>query len=324
MTTRAARPTTSRLVRKHDHYFALTGTGDIVSGVSHVDPELSPYGPPPTDGLRRAERGHAASGGGRATPAASDGPSAPRTWTSRRPPSRSGPAGPWGWRAGPRCRWPGPGTGPGWPAWSRPPGRRPSPRWRAARPPRPRCWPRRCGDGDPAGRVAGRRAARRRGPGGHRPGHGRRPAPGRADQQGCGLRGRRAAGRRQLPGPAGRGAGRGGGGVLHRAGGGPLAAGPAPVRRAQADRNPPAGLAAAGLAARGWSPVARPGPLFTTRCPVLGARKPLAAPFEHAWNNRVSPGQMLYTGSPEGAGVLAAQRGDDPFAVTTQIRILWR
>jgi hypothetical protein len=57
---------------------------------------------------------------------------------------------------------------------------------------------------------------------------------------------------------------------------------------------------------------------------VLGARKQLAAPFEQAWNKRVSPGQMLFTGSPEGAGVLAAQRGDDPFAVTTQIRTLWR
>jgi hypothetical protein len=28
--------------------------------------------------------------------------------------------------------------------------------------------------------------------------------------------------------------------------------------------------------------------------------------------------------SPEGTGILAAQRGDDPFAVTTQIRTLWR
>jgi len=46
--------------------------------------------------------------------------------------------------------------------------------------------------------------------------------------------------------------------------------------------------------------------------------------FEAAWNARVSPGAMLYTASPEGAGVLAAQRGDDPFAVTTQIRTLWR
>jgi hypothetical protein len=57
---------------------------------------------------------------------------------------------------------------------------------------------------------------------------------------------------------------------------------------------------------------------------VLGARKNLAVTFEMAWNVRVSPGAMLYTASPEGAGILAAQRGDDPFAVTTQIRTLWR
>jgi hypothetical protein len=33
---------------------------------------------------------------------------------------------------------------------------------------------------------------------------------------------------------------------------------------------------------------------------------------------------MLYTDSPEGAGILVVQRGDDPSAVTTQIRTLWR
>ena len=48
------------------------------------------------------------------------------------------------------------------------------------------------------------------------------------------------------------------------------------------------------------------------------------AAFERAWHGRVSPGPMLFTGSPEGAGILTAQRGDDPFAVTTQIRTLWR
>jgi superfamily II DNA or RNA helicase len=57
---------------------------------------------------------------------------------------------------------------------------------------------------------------------------------------------------------------------------------------------------------------------------ALGANKKRAQLFERAWNTRVSPGEMLYTGSPEGTGILAAQRGDDPFAVTTQIRTLWR
>ena len=37
----------SRFVRKHRNYFGLTGTGEIESGVSHVDATLSPFGPPP-------------------------------------------------------------------------------------------------------------------------------------------------------------------------------------------------------------------------------------------------------------------------------------
>jgi hypothetical protein len=57
---------------------------------------------------------------------------------------------------------------------------------------------------------------------------------------------------------------------------------------------------------------------------VLGVNARLAKAFARAWNERVSPGDLLYTGSPEGAGMLAAQRGDDPFDVTTQIRTLWR
>jgi hypothetical protein len=57
---------------------------------------------------------------------------------------------------------------------------------------------------------------------------------------------------------------------------------------------------------------------------ALGVNAKLAKAFAAAWNEWVSPGEMLYTGSPEGTGILAAQRGDDPFAVTTQIRTLWR
>lgn len=57
---------------------------------------------------------------------------------------------------------------------------------------------------------------------------------------------------------------------------------------------------------------------------VLGGNAKLAKVFAAAWRARVSPGEMLYTGSPEGTGILVAQRGDDPFAVTTQIRTLWR
>ena len=57
---------------------------------------------------------------------------------------------------------------------------------------------------------------------------------------------------------------------------------------------------------------------------ALGVNRKLALAFERAWNSRVSPGEMLYANSPEGAGILAAQQGDDPFEVTTQIRTLWR
>jgi superfamily II DNA or RNA helicase len=37
----------SRFVRKHRNYFGLTDTGEIESGVSHVDSRLSAFGPPP-------------------------------------------------------------------------------------------------------------------------------------------------------------------------------------------------------------------------------------------------------------------------------------
>lgn len=57
---------------------------------------------------------------------------------------------------------------------------------------------------------------------------------------------------------------------------------------------------------------------------VLGGNKKSATIFARSWNARVSPGELLYSGSPEGAGILAVSRGDDPFAVTTQIRTLWR
>jgi superfamily II DNA or RNA helicase len=57
---------------------------------------------------------------------------------------------------------------------------------------------------------------------------------------------------------------------------------------------------------------------------VLGGNARLAGTFAAAWHARVSPGTMLYTGSPEGTGILVAQCGDDPFDVATQIRTLWR
>lgn len=39
----------NRFVRKHEGYLAAAETGDIVSGVGHVDPAFSPYAPPAAD-----------------------------------------------------------------------------------------------------------------------------------------------------------------------------------------------------------------------------------------------------------------------------------
>jgi hypothetical protein len=89
---------------------------------------------------------------------------------------------------------------------------------------------------------------------------------------------------------------------------------------------PPQGaVAATGLAARRLFVGHLPGTVVYHAVPtVLGSKKEFATAFEQAWNDQVSPGMLVCTGSPEGPGVLAAQRGDDPFAVTTQIRTLWR
>jgi hypothetical protein len=46
----------SRFVRKHRNYFGLTETGEVESGVSHVDARLSPFGPPPTQQLADLNR----------------------------------------------------------------------------------------------------------------------------------------------------------------------------------------------------------------------------------------------------------------------------
>ncbi len=46
----------SRFVRKHRNYFALTETGEIESGVSHVDARLSPFGPPSGDQVAELNR----------------------------------------------------------------------------------------------------------------------------------------------------------------------------------------------------------------------------------------------------------------------------
>jgi hypothetical protein len=45
--------------------------------------------------------------------------------------------------------------------------------------------------------------------------------------------------------------------------------------------------------------------------------------FEKAWNHYVSAGSALYFKDPRAQAIFEIQRGEDPFAVTTQMRTLW-
>ncbi|MGI8645895.1 MAG: DEAD/DEAH box helicase [Nocardioides sp.] len=56
---------------------------------------------------------------------------------------------------------------------------------------------------------------------------------------------------------------------------------------------------------------------------VLAVNAQRAAAYAATWGRWVGGGTALYTGSPEGAGVLAAQRGSDPFDVATVMRRHW-
>ncbi len=56
---------------------------------------------------------------------------------------------------------------------------------------------------------------------------------------------------------------------------------------------------------------------------VVGANADRVRAFSAGWRRWVGGGRALYTGSPEGAGVLAAQAGSDPFDVTTVMRRQW-
>lgn len=104
----------------------------------------------------------------------------------------------------------------------------------------------------------------------------------------------------------------------------PLAAPRYVVPRLVVDR-PATGATRAGLAARRAVGLRLPATVVYHAVPErLGRNKGLAQAFGAAWNVWVSPGTPVYTGSPAGAGVLAAQRAADPFDVTTQMRTLWR
>ena len=56
---------------------------------------------------------------------------------------------------------------------------------------------------------------------------------------------------------------------------------------------------------------------------VLGVNAERAAAYARAWDHWVGGGDPVYTGSPEGQGILAAQQATDPFAASTVMRRQW-
>ena len=290
-----------RFVRKHDRYFALSGTGDIISGVAHVDPGLSPFEPPDPAKLTELNARMLIRAGERAAVRDRwnigepyvDEPVATVTVAARRPLGL------------PREYLPMPAAQ-----------ARPGP---AARLAQVLAW---------FFRVAAKA--------------GRVPSSGSLDDMAmavadalheAGLVSRDSAAVWIEPLP--------GGGYRARLRDvsaaesatfaaaleevlSPLAQPRYIVPRLFLPR--PAGRRAAiALAVRRLTGRGLPATVVYHAVPAeLGANRKLAEVFARAWHARVSPGELLYAGSPEGTGILAAQRGDDPFAVTTRLRTLWR
>jgi superfamily II DNA or RNA helicase len=293
-----------RFARKHDRYFALAASGDIVSGVAHVDPRLSPYTPPPEaefDALnaamldRAGQRDTARERWAVGTPYA-DEPVATVTVAARRPlglPARVS-------RPVTRDR-------PAWVGW-------------AALVTLTGLFA--------AARTAARLAAA--------------PPSGSLDDLAAATADAlRATGLASRGGDAVRIEAQPDGSYRARleevpASQSALFAGaleevlsPLSQPRYVIPRlilAPPPGRAAAfRLALRRLVTGHVPATVVYHAVPAaLSGNKKMAAAFERAWNTRVGPGAIVYAGSPEGTGILAAQRGDDPFALTTQIRTLWR
>jgi superfamily II DNA or RNA helicase len=66
------------------------------------------------------------------------------------------------------------------------------------------------------------------------------------------------------------------------------------------------------------------GEVWHTVPTALGTTGKRAKVFAVAWDRWVGGGAAVYTGSPEGEGVLVTHRGSDPFDVTTVLRTQWR
>ena len=56
---------------------------------------------------------------------------------------------------------------------------------------------------------------------------------------------------------------------------------------------------------------------------VLGVNAERAAAYAKAWDHWIGGGDPVYTGSPEGQGILAANQGTDPFDASTVMRRQW-
>lgn len=56
---------------------------------------------------------------------------------------------------------------------------------------------------------------------------------------------------------------------------------------------------------------------------ILGVNAERAAAYAAAWDHWVGGGTAIYTGSPEGQGILAANHGADPFDASTVMRRQW-
>jgi hypothetical protein len=83
-------------------------------------------------------------------------------------------------------------------------------------------------------------------------------------------------------------------------------------------------LAALGIALRG-APKRLPtrSVVYHAVPSALGVNRKRVSAFEKAWNRYVSAGSALYFKDPRAQAILEIQRGEDIFAVTTQMRTLW-
>jgi superfamily II DNA or RNA helicase len=56
---------------------------------------------------------------------------------------------------------------------------------------------------------------------------------------------------------------------------------------------------------------------------ILGQNRTRATAFARAWNTWISAGEPVYANTPEGEGVLATHRGENPLSATTVLRVAW-